>query len=127
MAELLIKALEPWNNDHDPIKMSEDDLKKFKRRLRKGDIIVVRPDGWPWGKEECLPNFVVVKTPESYEGAKKYEQNLTDISIQENPIPLKSRKYHLTVKEVDEHAALVQDTDEIIPVELKAEIKAKMS
>lgn len=27
------------------------------------DIIAVRPDGWNWGKEECLPLFIVVKYP----------------------------------------------------------------
>jgi hypothetical protein len=31
---------------------------------RLGDIIVVRPDGWVWGKEESLPSFWVVKVKE---------------------------------------------------------------
>jgi len=31
--------------------------------VRTGDIIVVKPDGHIWGKEEGLPKFVVVKIP----------------------------------------------------------------
>lgn len=31
---------------------------------RLGDILVVRPTGWGWGKKECLPSFWIVKLPE---------------------------------------------------------------
>lgn len=31
--------------------------------MTKGDIVVVRPDGWQWGRNECLPDFIVVKVP----------------------------------------------------------------
>ena len=68
MAQFLIKALEPWNND-DPQAPSE--------RSRLGDIIVVRPDSHVWGNEECLPRFIVVKiTNMSYDDAKHLEESL---------------------------------------------------
>ncbi len=62
-AELLIKAEDAWGTDE--------------ARSRKGDIIVVRPDGWIWGKEECLPRFIVVKLKGvKVEDIKHYEQPL---------------------------------------------------
>ena len=68
MAELLVKAQEPWNNDL-PNAPSE--------RSRLGDIIVVRPDDHVWGNEECLPRFIVVKiTNMTYEDAKHLEESL---------------------------------------------------
>ena len=68
MAELLVKAQEPWNNDL-PNAPSE--------RSRLGDIIVVRPDSHVWGNEECLPRFIVVKvTNMTYDDAKHLEESL---------------------------------------------------
>jgi hypothetical protein len=68
MAELLVKAQEPWNNDL-PNAPSE--------RSRLGDIIVVRPDSHVWGNEECLPRFIVVKiTNMTYDDAKNLEESL---------------------------------------------------
>jgi hypothetical protein len=82
MAQLLIKALEPWNNDN-PLAPSE--------RSRLGDIIVVRPDDHVWGNEECLPRFIVVKiTNLSYEDAKHLEESLmVDDGVDEQGIPKK--------------------------------------
>jgi len=68
MAEILVKALEPWNNDNQDAPSE---------RSRLGDIIVVRPDGHVWGNEECLPRFIVVKiTNLSYDDAKHLEESL---------------------------------------------------
>ena len=51
----------------------------FAKGGKKGDVIVVRPDGWEWGKEECLPRYIVVKLPGVKEvDAKKYEEQLTE-------------------------------------------------
>jgi hypothetical protein len=82
MAQLLIKALEPWNNDS-PTAPSE--------RSRLGDIIVVRPDDHVWGNEECLPRFIVVKiTNMTYEDAKHLEESLmVDDGLDEQGIPKK--------------------------------------
>lgn len=37
--------------------------KSYDARMKVGDIVVVRPDGWSWGKRECLPDFLIVKVP----------------------------------------------------------------
>lgn len=75
--ELLCKAQEPWNNEADTSNMTIEEKESFDSRSRKGDVIVVRPDGWEWGREECLPRFIVVKiTNLSYEDAKHFEESL---------------------------------------------------
>jgi hypothetical protein len=81
-AELLVKAEDAWGKDE--------------ARSRKGDIIVVRPDGWEWGREECLPRFIVVKLPNVKEEDVKYlEQSLMDNTDKEKPVMLKRRKYSI--------------------------------
>jgi len=71
-------------------------LESYNARTQIGDIIVVRPDGWKWGKEECLPNFIVVQLPNiSIDTVKYYEQSLMDITDQKNPKMLKVRKYRV--------------------------------
>lgn len=92
MAELLVKAAEPWNNDS-PTAPPE--------RSRLGDIIVVRPDGWVWGNEENLPRFIIVKLPGvAVEDVKHYEESLiVDDGLDENNQPktkmAKVRKYQV--------------------------------
>lgn len=89
MCEFLIKAQEPWNND---------DPEAPDSRARLGDIVVVRPDGWPWGREECLPRFVVVKVPTlSVESGEVFVQRLEDASHQ---VMLKYRRYQLSTADV---------------------------
>jgi hypothetical protein len=132
MAELLIKAREPWNNDISTLKMTEDEKRSFDSRTRKGDIIVVRPDGWQWGKLECLPDYVVVKTKDSYDDAKKYEEPLTeekevtvDKRTETTTEVIKCRKHAITALSVDGIADEVKDFEEITPVELTATITEK--
>lgn len=55
MAELLIKAQTTWTNP--------DPIIDARGVYKKGDIVVVRPDGHEWGGEENLPNFVLLKVP----------------------------------------------------------------
>jgi len=56
MAEILI-ALNPTNYTH-------PDPRKDKAGVyKKGDIVIIKPDGWPWGREEGLPKFLIVKLP----------------------------------------------------------------
>jgi hypothetical protein len=51
----------------------------FEKGAKKGDVIAVRPDGWSWGKEECLPRYIVIKlTGIDVETSKKYEEPLTE-------------------------------------------------
>lgn len=54
MAEFLVKAQE----------YTHPDPEKDRRGVhKKGDIIVVKPDGHEWGAAEGLPTFVLVKVP----------------------------------------------------------------
>lgn len=55
MAEFLIKA-------RDPVDLPKD-AEKRSRCYRRGDVVVVMPDGHKWGKDEGLPKFVLVKIP----------------------------------------------------------------
>ena len=78
---------------------------------KRGDIIVVRPDGWKWGKEECLPNYIVYKLPGlTEEEAKKYEESLTkEVSVTDEISKetrtesqmVKKRKYNIPLDTVD--------------------------
>jgi hypothetical protein len=54
MAELLIKARNAQHDDPDT-----DRRGSYKR----GDVVVVMPDGHQWGAKEGLPNFVKIKIP----------------------------------------------------------------
>ena len=64
--EFLVRA-----ESHPMDKLTQEEVDKlnsgqrdsYNARLQKGDIVVVRPDGWKWGKCECLPEFIVVKVP----------------------------------------------------------------
>jgi len=105
MAELLVKAKDHWMDSlkqEDIDKLSDHQKEAYEARTRKGDIIVVRPDGWKWGKEECPPNFVVIKLPEvKYEDAKKYEDSLMEENESGEPKTLKTRQYAVDVDTVN--------------------------
>ena len=66
MAEFLIQARGHWmdNMSQSEINALSDSQKNSRdRRLQLGDIVVIKPDGWVWGKEEKLPRFIVIKAP----------------------------------------------------------------
>ena len=64
MAELLIKAVDATHIDP---------RKDLAGCYKRGDVVVVKPDGHVWGKEEGLPKFVIVKIPGVTEAqAQKY-------------------------------------------------------
>jgi len=70
-------------------KLSVEKKQSYDARSQKGDIIVVKPDGWKWGKEECPPRFVVIKVPEiKYEDAKKSFQD----ALKFNPTNYEARQ-----------------------------------
>jgi len=137
MAELLIKAQAHWKDSFDQKtidNMSKDEKQSFDARSQIGDIIVVRPDGWKWGKEECLPRFVVVKVKDSFEEAKKYEEPLTeeydetvDGKTETMSRVLKTRKYCITSADVTSISEEVKDFEEITAVDLEATIEEKLS
>jgi hypothetical protein len=56
MAELLIRAANN-NTTHANAEI------EFSGAYKRGDIVVVKPDGWQWGSAEGLPIFVKVKIP----------------------------------------------------------------
>lgn len=93
--ELLVNAKSHWQDTWDMNKvasLSKEEKQTYDARAQIGDIIVVRPDGWQWGKEEGLPNYIVVKIPSiSFEVAQKYEDVLKD----ETGKILKKRKYRI--------------------------------
>ena len=56
MAELLIKADDATNPDQ---------VKDLRGCYKKGDVVVVKPDGWKWGKEELnKKKFYILKVPD---------------------------------------------------------------
>lgn len=66
MAELLVRAKKHWMDDltaEQVDKLPIDEKESYNARCQIGDIIVVKPDGWEWGREECLPTFLVIKLP----------------------------------------------------------------
>lgn len=79
-AEFLVRAKGHWmdNYNYEQIdNLTSEQYVQFNARTQTGDIVVVRPDGWEWGREECLPNFIVIKIPGvAIEDGKKYEQPL---------------------------------------------------
>jgi len=104
MAELLVRAKAHWMDDltqKDVDKMSVEEKQSYEARSQIGDIVVVRPDGWPWGKCECLPDFIVVKVPDlAIEDAQKYEESLMDNSNEEKPKMIRFRKNALAKTDV---------------------------
>jgi hypothetical protein len=99
MAELLVKAKAHWMDDftQDQVDaMTDEGRRQYLSRHQAGDIIVVRSDGWEWGKLECLPDFVIVKIPGmAEEDAKMYEGALMDTSIPEKPVLVRCCKYSI--------------------------------
>ncbi len=89
--------------------MSKEKRQSYRARSQIGDIIVVRPDNWQWGKEECLPNFVVIKIPSlKIEDATKYEESLIDNTDPQNSVMLKHRKYQIPKTVIDNAKQLSQ-------------------
>lgn len=76
MAEILIYAKVHWMETATAEQKAKWDDRRwaaYERRLVKGNPIIVKPDGWKWGKRECPPDFVVLKIPGlSVEEADKY-------------------------------------------------------
>jgi len=104
MAELLVKAQEAWNHEADTKKMTDDEIKAWNARSRKGDVIVVRPDGWAWGREECPPRFVVIKIPGvKVEDVKHYEEQLIEVDdVNYKAEMFKTRKHAVDVATVED-------------------------
>ncbi len=108
-AELLVRAKPHWKDSWSQQyvnSLSAAEKEQYDTRTQREDIIVVRPDGWVWGSEECLPNFVVIKIPGmSYETAKQYEGSLMD---SETGKLKKVKKWHIDKQIIDDAVAAGQ-------------------
>jgi hypothetical protein len=95
--EFLIKVKPSWMEAlSDQERIQKGIVEEYNRRGVVGDIIVVRPGGWKWGKEECLPNFIIIKIPDmTMQEGKKYEDRLTE-EVQGEIIIKKKRKYQIS-------------------------------
>lgn len=98
MAELLVFATTTWQDNLTPgqvNKLTALQKSKYESRLVRGDIVVVKPDGWKWGDQERLPKFIVVKIPGlSEKDAKMYESAL-EVLVDGKMNPVRSRKYYV--------------------------------
>ncbi len=137
MAELLVKAKTHWMDSlkqDDIDKMDEGKKRSYEARSQIGDVIVVRPDGWDWGKEECLPNFIVVKVPDmTIEEAKKYEESLMEKVIEKDlggkdaevMKMIKVRKYNIEKTVVDDVKATLGSHVEFTKTNILSKITEK--
>jgi hypothetical protein len=65
-AEFLINAQNHWMDALTPTEvngMDQQALDNYTARGQKGDIVIVKPDGWVWGNSERPPEYIVVKVP----------------------------------------------------------------
>lgn len=84
MAEILIKAVDTINSDPD---------KDARGSYKRGMPVVVMPDEHPWGVEERLPKFVVIKIPGiSVERVQKYIEIWTDLITGD---PVRRRRWQI--------------------------------
>jgi len=85
MAEALIKASDA---------VHPDPVKDRRGSHKRGDIILVRPDGWAWGSGELNPAvFTIISVPDSWlDGATEYGQELTESYAQIIPTSAQKRR-----------------------------------
>jgi len=99
MAELLIQAKGHWMDNFSQAQidaLSESERKSRETRIQLGDIVIIKPDGWNWGNEECLPNYIIVKLPQiDVETVKYLRQSLYDLTDEDNPVLIKKRKWRV--------------------------------
>lgn len=108
MAELLVQAKSHWmdNMSQQDIKNLNEDRKKSRdSRIRLGDIVVVKPNGWEWGREERLPNYLVIKVPQlTVEQVEHFTESLFGESDENGNIPmLKKRKWQIPNNYINSH------------------------
>ena len=94
MCEILIKAIDAKHSDP---------AKNERGCYKRGDIVVVMPDGHQWGSEEGLPRFVRVKIPgldpETVKHIIEPHQDTTDPDPK-NWVMLARRKWRVLVDDV---------------------------
>lgn len=89
MAEFLIKAIDATHFNS---------VKDRAGCYKRGDVVVVMPDGHEWGKEERLPKFMVVKVPDlTVASAQKYTESEINDTDLDNIITITRRKHSFLV------------------------------
>jgi len=91
MAELLIKAVDAT---------IPDPTKDQRGCYKRGDIVVVMPDGHTWGKEEGLPKFVIVKIPGlSVAAVKQYAESEYPLGDRSQK-PVRRRRFKVPIDDL---------------------------
>lgn len=111
--ELLVKAKPYWQNGEKIPEGTTQDTISYLRQMwhqaHRGEIIVIKPDGWNWGSMETPPRFIIVKIPGvSVAQAQKYIQGLVDttlfdstLMVQADTVDIKERRWYFLKKVVD--------------------------
>ena len=111
--EILVKAQPFWQRGKEiPTGTLQDSiayLRDMWHQTHRGEIIVIKPDGWQWGGKEQPPSYIVVKVPGvTVAQAIKYTQGLIDstlydslITTQPDTVNVKERRWHFLKKVVD--------------------------
>lgn len=90
MAEFLIKAVDATH---------KNPIDHWQGCYKKGDPVTVQRDGHTWGREECLPKFIVLKVPSmSIKSGRKYTKYARNIFAQES-----RRKYKFDFSRLSNH------------------------
>ena len=115
--EFLVYAKTHWMEGVDRKEWSAEQLAEYDRRLVKGNPIVVKPDGWKWGKNERSPSFVVIKVPDmTVEEGKAYLVEAKDLlappDLSTGEQPTKYRKrYQFSVTDINLASSLMGKID----------------
>ena len=111
--EILVKAQPFWQrNQPIPDGTLQDSISYLRdmwHQTHRGEIIVIKPDGFDWGGNERPPEYIVVKVPGvTVAQAIKYTQGLIDstlydssLSQQPDTVDVKERRWHFLKKVVD--------------------------
>lgn len=106
--ELLVKAEPNWMEalpENQKARWTKEQRDNYDARSVVGDVIVARPLGWTWGREENLPRFVIIRvTGMDITEAKKFEDRLEDDVLgpdEKVPRLLKKRKWQVPTDIVD--------------------------
>ena len=111
--ELLVNAQTFWQRSEEiPTGTTQDTtdyLSDMWHQTHRGEVIVIKPNGWAWGGKERPPEYIVVKiTGLSVAQAAEYIQGLLDstlydstISPQPDTVDVKERKSYFLESFVD--------------------------
>ena len=111
--EILVKAQPFWQRSEaipeGTLQDSISYLRDMWHQTHRGEIIVIKPNGWMWGRKERPPEYIIVKVPGvTVAQAIKYTQGLIDstlydstLSQQPDTVDVKERRWHFLKKVVD--------------------------